>query len=180
MRFSIKVVKMLLLALVCAGVLAACEIEYTPVDSGGSSDIDGMIDADEHGRVVDVIDGDTIDVEIDGQVYRVRYIGVNTPERDEPCYREARDANAAWVDGRMVTLERDQSETDRFDRLLRYVYVGDVFVNAALVQDGYAEAVLYPPDDREWDFLVSLEQNAAAVGAGCHPSGIFADGTYER
>ncbi|HEX3053997.1 MAG TPA: thermonuclease family protein, partial [Aggregatilineaceae bacterium] len=87
----------------------------------------------ETGKVVDIIDGDTIDVRISGEVYRVRYIGVNTPERDDDCYAEATNANADLVEGQTVTLERDVSDTDQYGRLLRYVYVGDTFVNAALV-----------------------------------------------
>lgn len=131
-------------------------------------------------QVVDVIDGDTIDVERDGVVYRVRYVGVNTPERDEVCYQEARDANAGMVEGQQVRLERDTSDTDRYDRWLRYVYVGDTFVNQALVLDGYAETVLYEPDDRYFDEFSRLEDDAAAAGLGCHPTGIFDDGSDTR
>jgi micrococcal nuclease len=127
----------------------------------------------ETARVVDVIDGDTIDVEIDGQEYRVRYIGVNTPERDETCYRDATEANADLVEDQTVRLIRDVSETDRYDRLLRYVYVGDVFVNAELVMDGYAEAVSFPPDTAYYDYFVDLEADAEAANLGCHPTGIF-------
>jgi endonuclease YncB( thermonuclease family) len=130
--------------------------------------------------VTRIIDGDTIDVEIDGQVYRVRYIGMNTPERGEPCFEESTEANRRLVAGRQVRLERDVSETDRFDRLLRYVYVDEVFVNAMLVEQGWAEAVRYPPDVREFNRFVALEQQAALAGLGCHPTGIFDDGTYER
>jgi micrococcal nuclease len=90
-----------------------------------------------------VIDGDTIDVEINGERQRVRYIGMNTPERDEPCYDEATDANIDLIAGKTVLLVKDTSETDRYGRLLRYVYAGDVFFNQALVAEGYAVAVLY-------------------------------------
>jgi endonuclease YncB( thermonuclease family) len=130
--------------------------------------------------VVRIIDGDTIDVDINGETQRIRYIGVNTPERDEICYAEATAANRDLVEGKRVRLEKDQSETDRFDRLLRYVYVGDTFVNAALVQSGYAEAVSYPPDTHEFDNFVLLEQQAATGNRGCHPTGIFNDGSFTR
>lgn len=156
-------------------VSAACSLdELSETDSGGSSG-DG-----ETGRVVRVIDGDTIDVEIDGREYRVRYVGVNTPERDEVCYNDATNANRDLVEGQTVRLVVDQSETDRFDRLLRYVYVGDTFVNQALVRDGYAEAVLYRPDDRHFNTLRNMEIQAANAGRGCHPTGIFDDGNDER
>lgn len=131
-------------------------------------------------RVTRVIDGDTIDVTIDGTGYRVRYIGINTPERDEPCYAEAMAANRALVEGRTVTLVRDQSETDRFGRLLRYIYVGNINVNAQLVAQGWAEAVEYPPDTAQTAFFRELERRARAANLGCHPTGIFNDGSDTR
>ena len=78
----------------------------------------------ETARVTYVIDGDTIDVRIGTEIYRVRYVGVNTPERDEPCYNDATRANAVLVDDQVVTLVRDVSDTDKYGRLLRYVYAG--------------------------------------------------------
>jgi micrococcal nuclease len=134
----------------------------------------------EVGTVVRVVDGDTIRVLIDGREEPVRYIGINTPERDEVCFQEATDANRALVEGRTVRLEKDRSERDRYDRLLRYVYIGDVFVNALLVQDGWAEVVRYEPDTREFDNFRNLEIAAASIGRGCHPTGIFNDETYTR
>jgi endonuclease YncB( thermonuclease family) len=107
-------------------------------------------------------------------------VGVNTPERDEPCSAEATAANAALVQGQSVRLVRDVSETDRYGRLLRYVYVGDRLVNAELVAQGYAEVVSYPPDTALFDYFRDLEVQAASAGLGCHPTGIFNDGTYER
>lgn len=134
----------------------------------------------EQGIVVSVIDGDTIDVRIGSETVRVRYVGMNTPERDEACYSDARRANADLVDGRTVTLVTDVSNTDRFGRLLRYIYVGDVFVNARLVEQGYAEVVSYPPDNANFDYFRQLEDQARAANRGCHPTGIFNDNNYER
>src|SRR3954469_14816398 len=82
-------------------------------------------------RVVRVIDGDTIVVESGGQQYHVRYIGMDAPEaaaKNKPAEwmsGEATQANAALVAGKTVFLERDVSETDRFDRLLRDVWLRD-------------------------------------------------------
>jgi len=123
--------------------------------------------------VIGVIDGDTIDVRIDGVEYRVRYIGINTPERDEACYEEASAANAALVERQQLILVRDTSETDQYGRLLRYVYAGDLFVNAELVAEGWAEARRYPPDTYYADYLNELEQDARAGNLGCWPSGVF-------
>lgn len=166
-----------LIMLILCFALAACEEldEAAPGADGG----DG-----ESARVIRVTDGDTIRVELaDGAQEDVRYIGVNTPERDEPCYGRdggATGANAALVEGQTVRLVQDISDRDRFGRLLRYIYVGDTFVNAELVREGWAEATRYEPDTRHFDQFVELEQAAARAGDGCHPTGIFDDGTFNR
>ena len=83
---------------------------------------------------------------------------------------EATEANRALVDGREVFLERDVSETDRFGRLLRYVWTRDgddwLFVNVALVQRGYAQAVTFPPDVRHADAFLAAQRDAAQAGRG--------------
>ena len=135
---------------------------------------------DEIGRVTRVIDGDTIDVLLDGETVRVRYLQMNTPERDQACFREANQANAQLVEGETVRLVADKELVDPYDRLLRYVYVGDLLVNRVLVEQGYAEVALYPPNDRHYEEFRRLEAEAAAAGRGCHPSGIFADGSTTR
>ena len=109
-------------------------------------------DLTEEGLVVAVIDGDTIDVQIQNTIKRVRYIGIDAPEQyldsgEVECFAvEATKKNEALVLGETVRLEKDVSEVDRYDRLLRYVYVGEDFVNLRLVAEGYAQAVTYPPD----------------------------------
>ncbi len=132
------------------------------------------------GPVTRVVDGDTIDVLIDGKNIRVRYLQVNTPERDEPCYKEATAYNAELVAGKTVRLVPDTELLDRYDRWLRFVYVGDLSVSRALVEAGYAEVVLYPPNDAHYEAFVTLEAAAADAGRGCHPTGIFDDGSTRR
>ena len=100
----------------------------------------------ESGLVIGVLDGDTIDVVINGQAQRVRYIGVNTPEQGQPFYEEALAFNQNLVLNKTVTLLKDTSEVDTYDRLLRYVVVDEIFVNQALAEMGYAEASAYAPD----------------------------------
>lgn len=136
--------------------------------------------AEEIGLVTRVVDGDTIDVMLNGVNTRVRYLQMNTPERDEPCYREATQANIDLVLGKTARLVADKEKVDRYDRLLRFIYVDDVLVNRALVEQGWAEAVLYPPNEARYDEFVRLEQEAAGARRGCHPSGIFADGSSTR
>jgi micrococcal nuclease len=123
-------------------------------------------------RVLRVIDGDTILVSLDGREERVRYIGVDTPETVAPdrpvgCFgAEASEANRQLVAEKTVELERDISERDRFGRLLRYVYVDGIFVNAELVRRGYATAVTFPPDVRESTRFRDLERRAREAGQG--------------
>jgi micrococcal nuclease len=103
----------------------------------------------ETGLVVDIVDGDTIRVMIDSLTYRLRYIGIDTPEnttKKEYYGQEATNRNAELVYGKTVTLYSDVSDTDRYGRLLRYVFVGDQFINLILVQEGFASAYRYPPD----------------------------------
>ncbi|MDP2936835.1 MAG: thermonuclease family protein [Dehalococcoidia bacterium] len=120
-------------------------------------------------RVVRVIDGDT--VELDGG-QRVRYIGINTPEITDsrPAVKawaeKAKEKNRELVEGKKVVLERDVSETDRYGRLLRYVYLDATMVNAELVRLGYAYATSYPPDVKHQDLLARLEKDARGAGRG--------------
>jgi len=116
--------------------------------------------------VIKVIDGDTIVIE---GGYRVRYIGVDTPEihpRIEAHGIEAWQANRRLVEGKRVRLEKDVSETDRYNRRLRYVYVDDVFVNAELVRAGLARVRSYPPDTRYQAYLEEVEEEARRAGRG--------------
>lgn len=123
-------------------------------------------------QVVRVIDGDTIDVNIGGKIYRVRYIGVDTPETVDPsqpvqCFgREASAFNKQLVEGKAVRLEKDISETDKYGRLLRYVYVGDLFVNAELLRQGFAQVVTYPPDVKYVDVYLQLQREAREANRG--------------
>jgi micrococcal nuclease len=170
-------VRWIALCALCATLLLGCDLAATSTPSPTKQP---PAPSGETTVVTRIIDGDTIDVQIDGASYRVRYTGVNTPERDEPCYEEASAANAALVQDQSVTLVKDVSETDVYGRLLRYVYVGNTFVNAELVAEGYAEAVVYPPDTAYADTFASLEASARAAGLGCHPTGIFDDGSTTR
>ena len=116
-------------------------------------------------KVTRVIDGDTI--VIAGR-YHVRYIGIDTPEVDEPYYEEAKQYNEELVGGEIVRLEKDVSNKDKYGRLLRYIYVDDVFVNAELVRQGYA--YVYPknlfPENRYYDLLKEAEAEAQREGRG--------------
>lgn len=119
--------------------------------------------------VASVTDGDTIRVLLDGQNLPVRYIGIDTPETQngaEWMGQEATDANASLVAGREVLLEKDVSETDRYGRLLRHVWVeaddgGWLLVSLELLRLGVAEVVTFPPDVKYIDELFVPAQRAA-------------------
>jgi len=114
-------------------------------------------------KVVKVVDGDTIALE-NGEV--VRYIGIDTPETVHPskpvqCFgKEASEKNKELVEGKMVKLEKDVSERDKYGRLLRYVWVNGIFVNDYLVREGYAYVSTYPPDVKYSEQFLKAQQEA--------------------
>jgi micrococcal nuclease len=139
----------------------------------------------ETGEVTRVIDGDTIEVRVTGRVdgpgvgearigssYPVRLIGIDTPESVKPnspveCFgRESSAAAKALLEGSSVKLVKDVEETDRYDRLLRYVYLGHELANARLVINGYAAAFTYPPNVRHADLFVELQRQAREAKRG--------------
>jgi len=107
--------------------------------------------------VTRVIDGDTIEIE---GGYRVRYIGIDTPERDEPYYWEASGVNRNLVEGKEIRLEKDVENKDEYGRLLRYVWVDDTMVNAELVRLGYAYSYSYPPNVKYKAHFLQMENEA--------------------
>ena len=127
--------------------------------------------------LVRVVDGDTIRVMVGGAEERVRYIGIDTPELNmstpatpDPYAEAATDANARLLAGGRLVLEKDVSERDRYDRLLRNVWLERdgawTFVNLALVAEGYAQVSTYPPDIKYVDLLVAAQRAAREDGRG--------------
>jgi micrococcal nuclease len=115
--------------------------------------------------VMEVIDGDTIEVQLEGKRETVRYYGVDTPERQEPCYEEAKKRNEELTD-RHVLLLADARDRDSGGRLLRYVFTLEgSSIDAALVAEGFGHA--WTLDGSYRDALMSLEEQAQSVGRGC-------------
>lgn len=118
--------------------------------------------------VIKVIDGDTIVA--GGQ--KIRYIGVNAPEihRTDRITQElgekAKAFNETLVLNKTIRLEFDVQQRDKYGRLLAYVYVGDIFVNAKLLRDGYVSASVVPPNVQYADFFRKLETEARESGRG--------------
>lgn len=117
-----------------------------------------------------VVDGDTIELE-NGQ--KVRYIGIDTPETVSPdkpiqCFgKEASDKNKALVEGKKIRLEKDVSETDKYNRLLRYVYLEDgTFINLQLVKEGFARSSTYPPDVKYQEEFKKADEEARTSSIG--------------
>jgi micrococcal nuclease len=158
-----------------AGVWVAVFLLLAFAGGGGldllSSDDAGISRADLFGRVTEVVDGDTVKVRMRARrgTRTVRYIGVDTPESVKPgepvqCFaRQASDFNQRLVEGRGVRLEIGRERTDRYGRLLAYVYVRGRdrrFVNEELLRRGYARTLAIPPNtDRAGRFAV-IERRA--------------------
>ena len=122
--------------------------------------------------VTRVVDGDTIEVDLDGQEEDVRYIGVDTPETVKPdtpvqCFGPQASAfNHGLVERRRVRLVFGEERRDVYGRLLAYVYLGDRFVNAELVRRGLARTLTIPPNDRFAARFERLQIAAARAGRG--------------
>ncbi|NQT90137.1 MAG: thermonuclease family protein [Candidatus Omnitrophica bacterium] len=116
-----------------------------------------------YGTVTWVPDGDTIKL-TNGEF--VRYIGIDTPEFHYPkgpvehFAEEAKDFNKRLVDGKVVRLEFDVERRDKYGRLLAYVYVDDMFVNARMIEEGYAKILTFPPNIKYADKFLKLQRKA--------------------
>ena len=125
-------------------------------------------------QVVRVIDGDTVQICcIAGKREKVRYIGINTPETKHPQKgverygEEAAKANWMLVVGKTVRLEFDVQQRDRYGRLLAYVFLKDgTFVNAWLVENGYAVVMTIPPNVKHQELFLRLQREAREEGRG--------------
>jgi micrococcal nuclease len=123
-------------------------------------------------EVTRVVDGDTIEVSLDGRAEDVRYIGVDTPESVTPgepveCFgRRASAFNEHLVAGKAVELSFDEELRDRYGRLLAYVRVGNRLVNAELLRGGFARTLTIPPNDSRAAPFARLEAAAGRAGRG--------------
>ena len=127
-----------------------------------------------HVQVVTVTDGDTIWVCcLNGQREKVRYIGIDAPETQHPVKgvqeygHEAKAANRKLMQGKAVRLEFDVARRDRYGRLLAYVYLEDgMFVNAWLVEHGFAQVMTVPPNVKYQNLFLRLQREARGSKRG--------------
>jgi micrococcal nuclease len=126
-------------------------------------------------RVVAVVDGDTVEVEVGGRTEHVRLLGIDTPETVDPnrpvgCFGPEASARTAELlpEGTEVRLQRDVEGRDHFGRLLAYVFRADdaTFVNELLLAEGYAEVLVIEPNGAYAPQLRAAESAARAAGAG--------------
>lgn len=113
--------------------------------------------------VTRVIDGDTFVLE-NGE--RVRLIGIDTPERGEMCFEEAKNRLQELVFGKDVLMYKDISHRGKYGRLVRFVYVDGVFVNLVLVEEGFAKAFEFAPDN-SLAFLFREAEKQGIEREGC-------------
>jgi len=127
-----------------------------------SVDKDVLPDVEKY-KVRFVIDGDTF-ILTNGR--KVRLIGVYTPERFQEYYGEAKNRMMELVLNKEVTLVKDISEVDKYDRLLRYVYINDEFVNLKMVEEGYARVLTVSPDIKYKELFNEAERIAKKDNIG--------------
>lgn len=113
--------------------------------------------------VTRVIDGDTLEIQ-GGE--RVRLLGIDTPEKGQYFSSEATQLLKGLVEKKKVHLEKDKTDKDKYGRLLRYLYVGDVFVNLEIIKKGLASSLSYEPDTRFEEIFLKEESQARAENKG--------------
>ena len=146
--------------------------QTSPSPTSSAVNIEG-----EKALVTKVIDGDTIKVSMDGKEVTVRILGVDTPETVDPrksvqCFgKEASNETKSLLSGKVVVLQKDISDRDKYDRLLRYVFLplddGRIlFVSDYLVREGFAQVLTIPPDVKYADQFLEAQRQAREAKEG--------------
>jgi len=130
-------------------LLIAAIISYLPSPAPPSTSV----------IVTRVVDGDTIVVE-GGE--SVRLLDIDTPEKGEPCATNATNRLKELIDNREVILLSGTEDRDKYDRLLRYVFLNDTLINLVMVREGWANLYIFNKDPRFYDSFIEAEQLAKA------------------
>jgi micrococcal nuclease len=196
-----KLIAILAIVLLLAGLLTGCS-ETKDNPQGNSTTQSNTVQTDktvqqseqqkeqnanyEKAVVTKIVDGDTFYVRLEsGQEIKVRPIGVNCPElshpnlgiKEQPYGKEAKEFTESQLLGKTVYLEKDVSNTDKYGRLLRYVWLAipqtnaeseikAKMFNAVLLEKGYAQVMTVPPDVKYADLFVNLQRVARENKAG--------------
>jgi micrococcal nuclease len=156
MEHRIPLIGIIILVIVFSGCIGSSEelnksskVSINDSNSSNSSNLENVNKTNSKyeagGYCSHVVDGDTIDV--DG-VGRIRFVGVNTPERGERGYQEAKEFVTVSCLGKTVGLDIDNAKHyDKYGRVLAVVYVDGVNLNAELLKRGYAEVLYIPPSE---------------------------------
>ncbi|MEX0983952.1 MAG: thermonuclease family protein [Actinomycetota bacterium] len=153
-----------IIASVALGLLtSACTIAETSTAPSAGSRVAVV--------VTRVVDGDTAHVDLDGRDVTVRFIGIDTPEvaPDQPreCFGpEASAYTTDRLEAQEVDLEFDVERTDRYDRTLAYIWIGQELFNETLVREGYALITTFPPNVRYVERYIEAQRAARSEGAG--------------
>ena len=159
-----------LIALTAAVTLAVAAVSSACTGDEAAVSRDGA-----NATVVRVVDGDTVQVDIDGQREKLRLIGIDTPETVKPdtpvqCYGPEASAFTKQLlpEGTAVRIERDVEARDDYGRLLGYVYRADdgLFVNLEIVAQGYASLLTFPPNVAHVDEFVAAARAAERANLG--------------
>jgi len=153
----------------------AVTLSVTAVSSACTGDEAAVSRDGANATVVRVVDGDTVQVDIDGQREKLRLIGIDTPETVKPdtpvqCYGPEASAFTKQLlpEGTAVRIERDVEARDDYGRLLGYVYRADdgLFVNLEIVAQGYASLLTFPPNVAHVDEFVAAARAAERANLG--------------
>lgn len=137
-------------------------------------------------KVLRVIDGDTIEIDMNGKAEKVRLIGVNTPEsvhpdesKNVPFGKVASDFTKAALEGKNIVLEYDVTPRDKYGRILAYVWIDGKMFNKILLENGMAEVKTYPPDVKYVEDFTRLQETArfSKVGIWADYDTVFAPST---
>jgi micrococcal nuclease len=169
---AVRRLRGLLGSLLLATLIALVVLRPDDGDGGREGQLGADSGRSVHAQVTRVIDGDTVEVRIDGREDEVRYIGIDTPETVKPgtpvqCFGpQASALNHRLVEGRTVRLVFGRERRDVYGRLLAYVFVGGEFVNARLVRLGYARTLTIPPNVAHAGLFHRLARSAGREGRG--------------
>lgn len=153
MKTKISIIGLIVLLIAISGCIgdstlsngSNSNLEDNKSTNSSSKILNSTAHYDTSGLCYHVVDGDTIDVD---NVGRIRFVGINTPERDQPGYQEAKDFVKKACLGKKVYLDIDDAKHyDKYGRVLAVVYTNGININAALLKGGYAEVMYIPPSE---------------------------------